>query len=72
LRDREHTVAAPNGDPYVGKAACLHGGALSQIVERALTNIWGADRTIPIRGVSFVRVRDTLIVKALGYAKGAN
>jgi ketosteroid isomerase-like protein len=84
----ENTVSAANGDRNVGtQRAWAYGGALPQIVERALNRsrstpsatgrsffgaTSGAGQNDSIHGVNIIRVRDGLIVEALGYVKGAN
>jgi ketosteroid isomerase-like protein len=82
----ENTVPAPDGARHVGREACvtLWQGIASDrsgrfdledvfaAGERATIRwrYWRGDGT-SIRGVNLMRVRDGLIVEAMGYVKGA-
>lgn len=82
----ENTYPAPNGSRHVGREACLdlwQKIATSQdhidleevfvAGERAIIRWrlwWGEGEENSVRGVNLMRVRDGLIVEALGYVKG--
>jgi hypothetical protein len=83
----ENTVPAPDGSRHVGRDACLTlwqsiattpntGFDLEDVFvadDRAIIRWrywWGDDRE-SVRGVNLMKVKDGLIVEAMGYVKGA-